>query len=130
MALDSRRVAGALFYCPDLVGTARTANLDSDESRHVRGSRRLAVGESIWLFDGNATFGRAIINAVNRERRVLEVKVQERHGLPAPRPQAELACARPKGEHQRVLLMPICEASPSLSWGQPRRAVCREKMGA
>lgn len=104
MTLDVHSLSEPLFYCPDLASAAQTATLEQDESRHVRGSRRLAVGDSIWLFDGQGMVGRATISTISRERRAVEVTLRARDVMPVPRPQVELACALPKGERQAVLL--------------------------
>jgi 16S rRNA (uracil1498-N3)-methyltransferase len=104
MTLDVHSLSEPLFYCPDLASAAQTATLDQDESRHVRGSRRLAVGDSIWLFDGQGMVGRATISTIARERRAVEVTLRARDVMPVPRPQVEFACALPRGERQAVLL--------------------------
>ena len=94
----------SMFYCPGLSPGVDVVTLDGEEAHHILTSRRRAVGDAIWIFDGRGTVARATILAKERRARTLRVQVQEREFVPRVRPHVELACALPKGERQAVLL--------------------------
>jgi 16S rRNA (uracil1498-N3)-methyltransferase len=122
-----------MFYCPQLGAAGEALMLTGEEARHARSVRRLAAGESLWLFDGQGTMARAIIRSLERRGRGLELVLAERQVVAAPRPRVELACALPKGERQAVLLdmatqLGMCAFHPLLcerSIVQPRSGAAR-----
>ncbi len=93
-----------MFYCATLSEASGTIGLQGSEAHHAAGSRRLKIGDSISLFDGRGTIGRAIIENIDRRAKTIVAKVEERQAVPAPTPRIELACALPKGERLTVLL--------------------------
>lgn len=97
-------ISESMFYCPGLSPGVDGATVDGEEARHILTSRRLKVGDAIWLFDGRGTVGRATIVAREGRTRTLRVQVHEREFIPLARPHVELACALPKGDRQAVLL--------------------------
>jgi 16S rRNA (uracil1498-N3)-methyltransferase len=94
----------SMFYCPGLSPGVDVVTVDGEEAHHILTSRRRAVGDVIWIFDGRGTVARATVVAKERRARTLRVQVQEREFVPRVRPHVELACALPKGERQAVLL--------------------------
>jgi 16S rRNA (uracil1498-N3)-methyltransferase len=93
-----------MFYFPALCNAGATVSLTGAEGRHAGAARRLTVGDTIWLFDGRGTVGRATICAIDCRKTVVRATVEERHVIPAPQPSIGLACALPKGERQSILL--------------------------
>ena len=93
-----------MFYCDELACAGEYLTLAGAEAGHARGARRLADGDSVWLFDGLGTVGYAVIVAADRRAGTLKLKVQRRDVIPPACPRVELACALPKGERQTVLL--------------------------
>ncbi len=84
------------FYCPDPL-VDNSAILEGDEARHLIRVRRVAIGETVELFDGKGSAYRAEVASLGRDRAVLtvlEMVVQDR----APRLRLTLATAVPKGE--------------------------------
>jgi 16S rRNA (uracil1498-N3)-methyltransferase len=97
-------ISESMFYCPGLSPGADAATVDGEEARHILTSRRLTVGDAIWIFDGRGTVARATIVAKEGRTPTLRVDVHEREFIPLARPHIELACALPKGDRQAVLL--------------------------
>lgn len=93
-----------MFYCAELAPAGEHLTLAGAEAGHARGARRLAVGDGVWLFDGQGTVGHAVIVAADRRAGSLRLQVQRREIIPPAFPRVELACALPKGERQTVLL--------------------------
>ncbi|MBI3778405.1 MAG: 16S rRNA (uracil(1498)-N(3))-methyltransferase [Gammaproteobacteria bacterium] len=93
-----------LFYSEVLADTGAVIPLTGDEARHAAASRRLQAGDTLWLFDGRGGLARATLLQVTARGRTLELRVEERHTEPHPRPAIHLACALPKGDRQSVLL--------------------------
>ncbi len=97
-------ISESMFYCPRLSPGVDVTTVDGEEARHILTSRRLTIGDAIWIFDGHGTVGRATIIAREGRTRALRVQVHEREFIPLAHPQVELACALPKGDRQAVLL--------------------------
>lgn len=97
-------ITESMFYCPGLSPGVDITTVDSEEAHHILTSRRLAVGDAIWIFDGRGTVARATILAKESRTHVLRVQVHKREFISLPRPHVELACALPKGDRQAVLL--------------------------
>lgn len=97
-------ISESMFYCPGLSPGIDVATVDGAEAHHILTSRRLTVGNAIWIFDGRGTVGRATIVARESRTRTVRLQVHEREFIPLARPHVELACALPKGDRQAVLL--------------------------
>ena len=97
-------MAEPLFYAEHLADPGATLTLTGDEARHAAASRRLQVGETLWLFDGRGGLARATLLHVTARGRALDLRIEERRTEPPPKPAIHLACALPKGDRQNVLL--------------------------
>lgn len=93
-----------LFYSAHLADPGATMVLSGNEAHHATASRRLKNGDTLWLFDGHGGLARATLLSSGGRRNGLEMRVEDRHDEPAPRPERHLACALPKGDRQNVLL--------------------------
>lgn len=87
------------FYVTDC--SASTLELDAEQTAHARKSLRLAVGDTVELFDGRGTVATGAIIALGRTMRV---ELAERHTVEPPRPKLTLACAVPKGDRAATLV--------------------------
>src|SRR3990167_5212224 len=97
-------MAEPLFYAEHLADPGATLTLTGDEARHAAASRRLVVGEALWLFDGRGGLVRTTLLHITAHGRTLDLRVEERHTEPPPKPAIHLACALPKGDRQSTLL--------------------------
>ena len=97
-------MAEPLFYSEHLADPGATLTLTGDEARHAAASRRLQVGETLWLFDGRGGLVRTTLLHVTARGRALDLRIEERRTEPPPKPAIHLACALPKGDRQNVLL--------------------------
>jgi 16S rRNA (uracil1498-N3)-methyltransferase len=93
-----------LFYAEHLADPGATLTLAGDEARHATASRRLQVGETLWLFDGRGGLVRATLLHITARGRALDLRIEERRVEPPPKPAIHLACALPKGDRQGTLL--------------------------
>jgi 16S rRNA (uracil1498-N3)-methyltransferase len=91
------------FYADQLAEPGKTLVLTGDEARHAAASRRLRIGDTLWLFDGHGGVARATLLNI-AARRALDLRIEERRTEPAPWPPIHLACALPKGDRQSTLL--------------------------
>ena len=97
-------MAEPLFYSEHLADPGATLMLAGDEARHATASRRLQVGETLWLFDGRGGLVRATLLHITARGRSLDLRIEERRVEPPPKPAIHLACALPKGDRQGTLL--------------------------
>jgi len=97
-------MAEPLFYSEHLADPGATLTLAGDEARHATASRRLQVGETLWLFDGRGSLVRATLLHITARGRTLDLRIEERRVEPPPKPAIHLACALPKGDRQGTLL--------------------------
>ena len=97
-------MAEPLFYSEHLADPGATLTLTGDEARHAAASRRLQVGETLWLFDGRGGLVRTTLLHVTARGRALDLRIEERRTEPPPKPAIHLACALPKGDRQGTLL--------------------------
>ena len=93
-----------LFYSEHLADPGATLTLAGDEARHATASRRLQVGETLWLFDGCGGLVRATLLHITARGRALDLRIEERRVEPPPKPAIHLACSLPKGDRQGTLL--------------------------
>jgi 16S rRNA (uracil1498-N3)-methyltransferase len=84
------------FYCPD-TPVDGSAIVEGDEARHLIRVRRVAVGETVELFDGRGSAMRAQVTSLGRDRAALAILGP---GDPdrTPRFSLTLATAVPKGD--------------------------------
>ncbi|WP_372523965.1 16S rRNA (uracil(1498)-N(3))-methyltransferase [Sulfuricaulis sp.] len=97
-------MAEPLFYSERLADPGATLTLTGDEARHAVASRRLQVGETLWLFDGRGGLARATLLHITARGHALDLRIEERRAEPPPKPAIHLACALPKGDRQGTLL--------------------------
>jgi len=93
-----------LFYSEHLADHGATLTLTGDEAHHAATSRRLKVGETLWLFDGRGGLARTTLVHITARGRSLDLRIEERRAEPPPKPAIHLACALPKGDRQGTLL--------------------------
>lgn len=93
-----------LFYSEQLGEPGAALTLTGDEARHAAASRRLQVGETLWLFDGRGSLARATLLHITARGVTLDLHIEERHTEPPQKPAIHLACALPKGDRQGTLL--------------------------
>jgi 16S rRNA (uracil1498-N3)-methyltransferase len=93
-----------LFYSEHLADPGATLTLTGDEAHHAATSRRLKVGETLWLFDGRGGLARTTLVHITARGRSLDLRIEERRAEPPPKPAIHLACALPKGDRQGTLL--------------------------
>jgi 16S rRNA (uracil1498-N3)-methyltransferase len=93
-----------LFYAEYLPDTGTTFMLAGDEAHHAAASRRLAPGDTLWLFDGRGGLARATLGQITKRGHELTLRVEERRTESPSKPSIHLACALPKGDRQSVLL--------------------------
>jgi 16S rRNA (uracil1498-N3)-methyltransferase len=93
-----------LFYLATLPAAGAAVTLSGDEAHHAGASRRLKIGDRLWLFDGHGTIARAAITGIAARRREIALHIEERRNEPSPMSLLHLACALPKGDRQAVLL--------------------------
>ena len=97
-------MAEPLFYAEHLADPGATLTLTGDEARHAAASRRLQVGDTLWLFDGRGGLVRTTLLHITARGRALNLRVEERRTELPPKPAIHLACALPKGDRQSTLL--------------------------
>lgn len=84
------------FYCPDPPKEGRIT-LRDDEARHLARVRRVAVGESVELFDGAGTVHRAIVGRIDKS--LVDLDIIESASFDRSTPIGlTLAIAAPKGD--------------------------------
>lgn len=90
------------FYHEHIPSVGATAELDAAEARHALGARRLQVGESITLFDGQGTSAIAALQSADKRHTIVEITERTTHEK--PKRTITLASALPKGDRQAVML--------------------------
>jgi 16S rRNA (uracil1498-N3)-methyltransferase len=94
----------SLFYSEHLADPGATLTLTGDEAHHAATSRRLKVGDTLWLFDGRGGLVRTTLLHITARGGALNLRVEERRTELPPKPAIHLACALPKGNRQSTLL--------------------------
>jgi len=102
---------------------ADSLTLEGTEARHAARSRRLAVGDTLTLFDGSGREADGVITAVAAER--VEVRVTQRRAATlAGGPRLTLAAAIPKGPRAEWMIEKLAELGLHEFWPlQTRRSV-------
>lgn len=93
----------AWFHIPDLAGSS-TQWIARDEAKHALGSRRLAPGDPVTLFDGRGRVAQGQIADERRHDGALAIRVQDVLEAPRRAPAIHLACALPKGDRSASLI--------------------------
>ncbi len=133
-----------LFYLDTLPGKDEEGVLSDEESRHVLASRRMAVGDTLYLTDGRGGLARVTIAEVQRKRRVI-VRVADKTFHDRPGRVVHVAAAPPKGDRMTAMLdmltqlgmtryTPLkCEYSPAkvtektlIRWNRICLAACKQ----
>ncbi len=81
--------------------------IDGDEGRHAAVVRRIGVGESIDLADGNGHVARSVV--VDADRAGLVCEVRDRFDVPAPVPRLVVAQALAKGNRGELAIELLTE---------------------
>jgi len=91
------------FHHDPLPDAGATAVLDATEARHALGSKRVAAGEAIVLFDGRGGVADAVIESA-RGRGEAVVRVSAVRRVERVRPHVHLAAALAKGDRLSAML--------------------------
>ena len=102
-----------VFFCPTEVLREAAVGadgvvLDGAEGRHAATVRRLRVGESVELVDGDGLRASAIVTAVGRDR--LDLRLESRVAEPLPAPRIVVVQALVKGDRTELALELLTEA--------------------
>ena len=97
-------MAEPFFYSEQLADPGATLTLSGDEAHHATAVRRLRAGDVLCLFDGRGGLARATLTGITARGRALDLRIDERHTAPPPKPAIHLVCALPKGDRQGTLL--------------------------
>lgn len=92
------------FFIETMPGVGDTAELAEREGRHACASRRLRCGDSLSVFDGRGSVGRAVVESVAARGQRVVLRLTERTAAAAPLAVIHLASAVPKGDRQSILL--------------------------
>jgi 16S rRNA (uracil1498-N3)-methyltransferase len=90
------RVSAPLFLVEPGTLATGAVEVGGAEGRHAVKVRRLRVGESVDLADGEGSVGHGVVRAASGD--VLTVEVQRVETLPEPQPRLVVAQALPKGD--------------------------------
>jgi 16S rRNA (uracil1498-N3)-methyltransferase len=93
------------FYVETLPAVGASATLDASEAKHAAGSRRLAAGDAITVFDGRGGVADAVISTTpHAGRGAFVAQVRSAGAIPPPAPAIHLGCALPKGDRLSTLI--------------------------
>jgi 16S rRNA (uracil1498-N3)-methyltransferase len=81
--------------------------LDGDEGRHAAAVRRIGVGETVDLADGQGHLARSVVVDTDRTRLVCEIR--ERIDVPPPMPRLVVAQALAKGDRGELAVEMMTE---------------------
>jgi 16S rRNA (uracil1498-N3)-methyltransferase len=95
-----------LFMVPDL-GTGDTIVLTGPEAHHAVTVKRLTLGETVWLADGQGGLAEAQVNALGQDRLVLAVR--SRTEVAERQPRFVVVQALPKGERADMAVEVLTE---------------------
>ena len=95
----------AAWFHVDSIPPADSATLlDAKEAKHALGSRRLAPGDRVMLFDGFGTVAEAVLTGNRAVSGDLEVEVETSRRMTPSTPRIELAASLPKGDRMSTML--------------------------
>lgn len=113
------------FHTASLPSAGESCELETGESRHAAGARRLEPGDAIVLFDGRG----GLADTIFEERtsgRAVRVRTEAVRHAPAWQPALHLAAALPKGDRQSTLVSMATQLGlASLTPLATRRSVAR-----
>lgn len=92
------------FFAEHIPSAGEAVTLAADEARHATAARRLALGDTLTLFDGNGGLAQAAIVALPTRAQALALRVQSRTQVPAPVRHIHVAAALPKGDRAATLI--------------------------
>ena len=95
---------GYWFYLPGLTGCETQALLSEPQASHAVRSRRLKVGDPLWLFNGSGHIAAGRISDIVQRPLEVHIDLQAGQELPAPRRRIHLLSALPKNERQVTML--------------------------
>ena len=95
---------GYWFYLPGLTGYETQALLSEPQASHAVRSRRLKVGDPLWLFNGSGHIAAGRISDIVQRPLEVHIDLQAGQELPAPRRRIHLLSALPKNERQVTML--------------------------
>ena len=95
---------GYWFYLPGLTGYETQALLSEPQASHAVRSRRLKVGDPLWLFNGAGHIAPGRISDIVQRPLEVHIDLQAGQELPAPRRRIHLLSALPKNERQVTML--------------------------
>ncbi|MBT5345007.1 MAG: hypothetical protein HOL03_08990, partial [Acidiferrobacteraceae bacterium] len=95
---------GYWFYLPGLTGCETQALLSEPQASHAVRSRRLKVGDPLWLFNGAGHIAPGRISDVVQRPLEVHIDLEAGQELPAPRRRIHLLSALPKSERQVTML--------------------------
>ena len=119
---------GYWFYLPGLAGCDTQALLSEPQASHAVRSRRLKVGDPLWLFNGEGYIAPGRISDIAQRPLEVHIDLEAGQKLPAPRHRIHLLSALPKSERQVTMLdmatqlgmtdftVLVCERSVSHMW--------------
>jgi 16S rRNA (uracil1498-N3)-methyltransferase len=87
------------FYCASLANS--TVELDAEQAAHARKSLRLAVGDTVELFDGRGSSASATVTQL---KRTLQARITDLRHVDPLAPSLTLATAVPKGPRADTLI--------------------------
>ena len=94
----------AWFHVDSMPAVDSAALLDAKEAKHAVGSRRLAPGDRVMLFDGFGTVAEAVLTGDRAAGGDVEVEVGTSRRVASPSPRIELAASLPKGDRMSTML--------------------------
>lgn len=106
----------SLFFVPELATLGSDGILNTRESRHAGGARRLRDDDAILIFDGAGEVARARITHLDPRGRATTFSIEERSHFAEPEYRVGLACGVPKGDRQATLLDMATQAGMSDYW--------------
>lgn len=105
-----------LFYVPELASLADTGILNTRESKHAGGARRLREGDAIIVFDGEGAVARCTIERLDPRGRSTSFAIVEREKFQEPAWRVGIAAGVPKGDRQNTLLDMCIQAGMTDYW--------------
>ena len=90
------------FFHPGLNNRESTIELEPSEASHAVKARRLRVGDTVRIFNGNGLSANGVLQSIERRAVTLELHEFEMHSRPEQA--ISVAVAIPKGDRQKVLI--------------------------
>ncbi len=90
------------FFHPSLETGVSIIELDPNEASHAVKARRLRVGDTVRVFNGDGLSAKGVLQAIERRAATIELLVFEEHSRPEQA--ISVAVAIPKGDRQKMLI--------------------------